>query len=299
MRFEEDKQLGTWVDTQRVQHRKLAKIKAEAQEPLPMPGAASRSSSDASASSGANGGVDAVAAAVAEAPKSTTGRLTEERIRRLEDIGFVWSLRDDWNKHYEELQVFRKEHGHCNVPARYSNNLRLGICVSAQRQQYKAIHAAADVQKARRAAPLTKERIDLLNQIGFTWTIRSRDTLGEGWSLRLQQLAEYRHNYGDTNVPYLWAPNPELGVFVATQRNQYCSYMDAKQSGAPIPLECGGMNADRIRLLEDLGFVWDVSEEAAAVLGHNDSEYYDKLLPQVGAGRSQQPPGYTTEIAII
>lgn len=30
--------------------------------------------------------------------KPLVGRLTDERIRRLQDIGFVWSLRDDWQK---------------------------------------------------------------------------------------------------------------------------------------------------------------------------------------------------------
>jgi hypothetical protein len=32
------------------------------------------------------------------------GRLTQERIQRLQNLGFVWSLRDDWAKHYEELK---------------------------------------------------------------------------------------------------------------------------------------------------------------------------------------------------
>ena len=37
-------------------------------------------------------------------PKPLVGRLTDDRIRRLQDLGFVWSLRDDWQKHYEELK---------------------------------------------------------------------------------------------------------------------------------------------------------------------------------------------------
>jgi len=32
------------------------------------------------------------------------GRLTQDRINRLQALGFVWSLRDDWAKHYEELK---------------------------------------------------------------------------------------------------------------------------------------------------------------------------------------------------
>jgi hypothetical protein len=38
------------------------------------------------------------------AEKPVIGRLTGERIRRLEDIGFVWSIRDDWQSHFEELK---------------------------------------------------------------------------------------------------------------------------------------------------------------------------------------------------
>ena len=40
------------------------------------------------------------------------GRLTDDRISRLDKLGFVWSLRDDWQKHYEELKEYKKEHGH-------------------------------------------------------------------------------------------------------------------------------------------------------------------------------------------
>lgn len=137
-----------------------------------------------------------------EAPKTTVGRLTEERIRRLDELGFAWSLRDDWNKHYEELRAFRREHGHCNVPARYSKNRRLGIWVSAQRQQYKIRQAAAkDPSKPLRTSPLTEERIELLNQIGFTWTIRSREPESDMWPHRFQQLKDYQQLNGTCRVP--------------------------------------------------------------------------------------------------
>ena len=129
--------------------------------------------------------------------KPIVGRLTEDRIRRLNELGFVWSLRDDWTKHYDELKGFKKEHGHCNVPARYAKNRRLGIWVSAQRQQYKQMQSAPPVETGSRTTPLTKERIDLLNKLGFTWTIRSRDSLGESWNQRLQELREYKQSHGN------------------------------------------------------------------------------------------------------
>jgi len=36
---------------------------------------------------------------------------TDDRIRRLEELGFVWSLRDVWMKHYEELKPYRERFG--------------------------------------------------------------------------------------------------------------------------------------------------------------------------------------------
>eukprot|EP00540_Astrosyne_radiata_P009245 CAMPEP_0116864648 /NCGR_PEP_ID=MMETSP0418-20121206/24942_1 /TAXON_ID=1158023 /ORGANISM="Astrosyne radiata, Strain 13vi08-1A" /LENGTH=74 /DNA_ID=CAMNT_0004499899 /DNA_START=142 /DNA_END=363 /DNA_ORIENTATION=+ len=44
--------------------------------------------------------------------KPVVGRLTDDRIRRLEGLGFVWSLRDDWQKHYDELVEYKKENNH-------------------------------------------------------------------------------------------------------------------------------------------------------------------------------------------
>lgn len=128
--------------------------------------------------------------------KPLVGRLTEDRIRRLNELGFVWSLRDDWTKHYEELKEFKQENGHCNVPARYAKNRRLGIWVSAQRQQYKQ-QSASPLEGAPRATPLTQERIELLNELSFTWTIRSRDSLGESWNQRLQELRAYKEIHGN------------------------------------------------------------------------------------------------------
>jgi hypothetical protein len=102
-----------------------------------------------------------------------------------------------------------------NVPARYAPNRKLGVWVSAQRQQYKLL-GSGDPSKRRRAAPLTSDRIALLNEIDFTWTIRSRDSLGESWNQRLEELKEYKKEYGTTLVPSRYPPNEALGVWVGT-----------------------------------------------------------------------------------
>jgi hypothetical protein len=110
-----------------------------------------------------------------------------------------------------------------------------------------------DSAKARRLAPLTEERIALLNEIGFTWTIRSRDTFGESWNQRFEELKEFRRNHGHCLVPSRYPETPELGVWVGTQRTQYRLYMKAKEGGNPT---VSSMNEDRVRALEALGFTW-------------------------------------------
>lgn len=244
-RFKEDQKLGTWVDTQRVQYKKLKKKLEEHGIDYNGPNDSPEETSD----NGASGGM-----------KPVIGRLTEERIRKLESLGFVWSLRDDWRKHFDELKKFKAEHGHCNVPARYSKNRRLGIWVSSQRQQYKMLISADVAPSEKRLTPLTQERIDLLNELGFTWTIRSRDSLGESWSQRLLDLKEYRTLHGNCLVPSRYPENPELGIWVGTQRTQYRLYMKAKEKGQKVP-GTSAMNEDRIRQLEEIGFVWALRGE--------------------------------------
>lgn len=138
-----------------------------------------------------------------------------------------------------------------NVPARFAENRKLGIWVSAQRQQKKLLDTATDT-KPNRSTPLTQERIKLLDDIGFTWTIRSRDSLGESWNQRLEELRAFQREHGNCLVPSRYPPNPELGIWVGTQRTQYRLFMKAKEAGRP---STSAMNEERIAQLEELGFV--------------------------------------------
>ena len=189
------------------------------------------------------------------AGKAGGGRLTEERIRRLEDLGFVWSLRDDWQKHYDELKEFKKENAHCNVPARYAKNRRLGIFVSSQRQQYKVLQKLTPSEKQN--VRLNEERIKLLNDLGFTWTLRSRDTPSEMWNQKVSELKTFREMYGHCNVPVFYHDNPELRSWVELQRILYQQYImnNANRNDGESVSEQPYSDL-KIRILEDIGFDW-------------------------------------------
>jgi superfamily II DNA/RNA helicase len=83
-----------------------------------------------------------------------SGKLFEERIQRLNGIGFEWELKDAaWESKFAELEAYKKQHDHCNSPV---NGTVFGYWISNQRSLYKT-------------GKLKRRRIVLLNKIGFQW----------------------------------------------------------------------------------------------------------------------------------
>ena len=73
------------------------------------------------------------------------------------------------------------------------------------------------------------------------------------WLERYNELKEYFSTHGHCILPQVYAPNPKLGLWVMQQRRQYTFLTRGKQSSFNGP---DGMR--RIRMLEDINFVWRV-----------------------------------------
>eukprot|EP00986_Skeletonema_menzelii_P019164 scaffold27073_cov135-Skeletonema_menzelii.AAC.1 len=94
-----------------------------------------------------------------------TSALTDERLERLESIGFDWAKRKGqvgWDTKYEELLQYKAKFGNCHVPTKFKENTALGRWVSQQRAEYKKFCKGEK-------SSLTTERIIRLNSIGFAW----------------------------------------------------------------------------------------------------------------------------------
>jgi superfamily II DNA or RNA helicase len=84
-------------------------------------------------------------------------RLSEDRIQRLDALGFEWGPRASaWDKMFETLVQFKERFGHCNVPLGWSEDLQLVRWVNQQRQ-------------LRRQGSLSEDRIQRLDALGFEW----------------------------------------------------------------------------------------------------------------------------------
>jgi len=96
--------------------------------------------------------------------------LSSERMRRLDDIGFVWSWRDLlWEKNFAALKAFKDRYGHCVVPVKYVGNgkYKLDFWATTRRRKYKlGLWVTTQRRKRRR---MSKERRQRLEAIGFVW----------------------------------------------------------------------------------------------------------------------------------
>ncbi|MCH8839163.1 MAG: Helicase associated domain protein [Planctomycetes bacterium] len=142
-------------------------------------------------------------------------------IRCIERLGTSWDLR------YGELQRFKDEHGHCNVPQSWPDNPQLGTWVQNQRIRMKQ-------------DKFSKERIARLEALGFVW-----DAVEAEWEEMFAALQDYKAAHGDCNVPQRWPDNPKFGRWVRVQ----CTRMNQ-----------GKLTSERVERLETLGFSWERRE---------------------------------------
>ncbi len=155
------------------------------------------------------------------------GKLSEDRIRRLEQIGFVWNSLDTlWEKMFAALSEYKRKHGHCEVPDDYPVNPQLGDWVGRQRQ-------------AKKTGKISKARIQRLAELGFVW-----EPYDAFWEDMYGALVIYKRQHGDCNVPLFWQPNSALGRWLANQRERRAQ-----------------LDSNRIQRLETLGVVWEPQKE--------------------------------------
>jgi len=164
--------------------------------------------------------------------KTNNGQLTDERIQKLQSIGFTFSQQDQqWNDMFDKLKLYKANHGgDTNVPFTYSRDPSLGNWVSHQRRQFKKTNNGQ----------LTDERIQKLQSIGFTFSQQDQQ-----WNDMFDKLKLYKADHGgDTNVPQGYNPDPQLGTWVNTQRTQYQKVNN------------GSLTTERINRLDEIGFEW-------------------------------------------
>ncbi len=97
-----------------------------------------------------------------------------------------------WEEQYFALKGYQRENGHCRVPARYKANPKLGRWVMTQRRQFTLLMQGYP-------SALTAERIQKLETVGFTWSIRPEPV--KTWNRKFHELKVYKNTFGNCMVP--------------------------------------------------------------------------------------------------
>lgn len=168
-------------------------------------------------------------------------QLSEDRIGRLDEVGFVWDPHEsDWEAMFAVLSAYKAQHGHCRVPARWSGNPELSSWVANQRSR-------------RMQNDLSEERIHRLEAIDFVWNRHNA-----AWESTFAALVEYKKREGHCNVPDRSAADSKLGQWVVEQRQN-------KKNGT--------LAKERIKRLEGIGFAWSVRRNSWDKMFKELSEY--------------------------
>ena len=176
--------------------------------------------------------------------KGEDSAMTQERIAKLNEIGFVWDASDmcpaqineaAWTARFAELVAYKTRHNNCLVPAKYEANKQLAKWVDKQREQYQLL-------KKGKNSTMTDERIAKLEKIGFVW-----DANEAAWTTRFVELVAYKQEHGDCNVPRNYGPNEQLGRWVFTQRYHYQRWNKGKKAN---------ITEARIAKLDAIEFEW-------------------------------------------
>jgi hypothetical protein len=184
--------------------------------------------------------------------------LTKAKIQALDRIGFTWSIdpRESWEQRFEELESFKKKHGHCNVPKRYPQNRQLANWVGTLRS-------------LKRRNTLDKRTIRRLDKLGFHWSPPHHRVHCRDLDEFVAFLTAFKKRHGHCDF---------LAARGCAGKDLVGWVQDVRKSKKQ-----GRLDSQRIRQLDRLGFVWEPRKQGwqqfyAALLDYR-KQYGDCRVP--------------------
>ncbi|MEO5347401.1 MAG: helicase associated domain-containing protein [Magnetococcus sp. YQC-9] len=158
------------------------------------------------------------------------GKLAEERVTELEQLGFIWDLEAyAWGEELARLRHFIDRHGDARIPDPCPDDPELAIWAEKQRQ-------------LRNKGKLVGQRVEELDRLGFIW-----DPEALKWHELCAALAGFYARFGHFDLPKEWPEEPELPAWV---------------KGVRTAREKGKLDPERVARLDELGFIWDARDAA-------------------------------------
>ena len=188
--------------------------------------------------------------------RSKATKLSEEKIKQLKDIGMVWDVIDSkWERAYELAKAYYEHYDNLLIPGEFKtkngidydeDGFALGNWVSKQRRAYSGKGTLAK---------LSVEKVKQLEKIGMIWGKVNNNR----WERAYELAKAYYEHHGNLLIPIRFKSKNgvdydedgfALGSWVSNQRRAY----SGKSRGA--------ISEEQIKLLEDIGMVWEVKKKS-------------------------------------
>lgn len=162
------------------------------------------------------------------------GHLSEERIQKLDELGFVWDTRDErWNSSFQLAKRYQETHS--RLPVRSDTSETAGTI-------YQWI---ANQKQLFRNGKLSEERKLLLESVGVSFMAK---TLDAQWEENYNVLCRFQQKNG--RLPTTTDAKEDVAVYsvyrwISKQRKAF---------------KDGQLSVERIEKLNAIGFVWDKAD---------------------------------------
>ncbi len=205
---------------------------------------------------------------------------------KLEAIGFEWenparlspSMEvhnvELWERMFAKLQVYREQHGHCQVPHIKGTDDTLGKWVQRQRNHHKN-------------NTLLAERRHRLEEIGFDWKSDNLHFVS-GWEGRFAELLAFREKHGHLRV---------------TKSNQLSRGMSHWLDNQRLRLRSGAMKPEQKAKLDEIGFEWERQGTQDPALDEHHMAHWNGMFARLEAFKEAQghfhvPKGWREDPAL-
>jgi len=146
---------------------------------------------------------------------------------------------EKWQARLDDLRLYKKVHGSCNVRSYYSELNNLGKWVGSVRIKVKKF-------REEKPSAMNMERIAALEEIGFVFETHHITAEWDNFEERYDELVEYKSKFGDCKVPVAYA-NESLAYWITVQRMRYKLRQKNKASL---------MTDEQEQMLNALDFTW-------------------------------------------
>lgn len=184
-----------------------------------------------------------------------TGKLSQQRLSKLNDIGFDWRIENRkenvdydlvWKNNFQKLLEYYNENGNSDVPFTYKIDNTLKNWVIGQRVKYKN-------------GKLEDWKINDLKKVKFNFAPRAKGLVQKV----VEELIEYKRVHGDTLVPVFRKKGDKYWHLSGWVNKVRTIYNNGKPDGKGriTYKDRTSLLKEDIELLNGIGFVWRVTED--------------------------------------